>query len=237
LVSTLNSATESMLVVAMLPPLSPVSMLATPSIVMLFAFGRWPLTVNELTCPISRPAPSPCIATPGTRVAKLNSMRPLFAMLVSACVSSANDRSPLVVCSSLTREVTLTLSVRAPTSSTSVPADSLSFALTTRLVCSRVLNPSSVAFSTYESGRTIAKTKRPSASVTTVATSPCDLLVSVTVTPGITPCDESTTVPVTDALVVWACAGALPSATTAAATATSIHARANCRMRAMRTPS
>ena len=84
-----------MLVVAMLPPLSPVSMLATPSIVMLLEFGRWPLTVKPLTDPISLP-PVFCDSAPGTSVAKLKSMRPLLAMFFSASLSSVNERSPLV---------------------------------------------------------------------------------------------------------------------------------------------
>jgi hypothetical protein len=149
-----------MLVVAMLPPLSPVSMLATPSIVMLFEFGRWPFTVNPLTCAISAP-PALCDTTPGTSVAKLNIARPLLAMFVSASFSSVNERSPLVVCSSLMRAVTLMLSCSEPTSSMSVPADNRSFAFTTRFVCSSVLNPSRVARRMYESGRTIGKTNRP----------------------------------------------------------------------------
>jgi hypothetical protein len=49
-----------MLVVAMLPPLSPVSMFETPSIVMLLEFGRWPLTVKLLT---GRAPGRPCSAT------------------------------------------------------------------------------------------------------------------------------------------------------------------------------
>ncbi len=137
-----------MLVVAMLPPLSPVSMLATPSIVMLLEFGRWPFTVKPLTEPSSVPAPAFCESAPGTSVAKLNIMRPLFAMLVSVEFSIVNERSPLFDCSSMERAETWMLSVRAPTSSISMPADSLSLAFTTRLVCSRVLNPSSVADST-----------------------------------------------------------------------------------------
>ena len=79
-----------MLVVAMLPPLSPVSMLATPSIVMLLEFGRWPLTVKPLTGPSSLP-PVFCDSAPGTSVAKLKSMRPLLAMFFSASLSSVND--------------------------------------------------------------------------------------------------------------------------------------------------
>ncbi len=136
-----------MFVVAMLPPLSPVSMFATPSIVMLFEFGRWPLTVKLLTCPSSVVAAAFCDSAPGTSVAKLKSIRPLFAMFFSASFSSVNDRSPLADCTSVTRLDTVTSSVIAPTSSDSVPTDSLSFALTTTLVRSSVLKPWSVAWS------------------------------------------------------------------------------------------
>ena len=85
-----------------------------------------------------------CGSEPGTSVAKLNSMRPLLAMFFSASLSSVNDRSPLVACTSVTRLETLTDSVSWPTSSTSAPAKNLSLALTTTLVRSRVLKPSSV---------------------------------------------------------------------------------------------
>ena len=53
----------------MLPPLSPVSMFETPSIVMLFEFGRWPFTVNELTWFRSFPALLSCESAPGTNSA------------------------------------------------------------------------------------------------------------------------------------------------------------------------
>ena len=135
-----------MLVVTMLPPLLPVSMLATPSIVMLLDSGRWPFTVKPSTDPISLPA-APPDSTPGTRVAKLNSMRPLLAMFSSAWLSSVNDRSPLFDCTSVTRLDTLTSSVMLPTSSVSMPTASLSFAFTTTFVRSSVLKPCSVAWS------------------------------------------------------------------------------------------
>jgi hypothetical protein len=133
-----------MLVVAMLPPLSPVSMLATPSIDIVFEFGRWPLTVKPLTEPISPPA-APFGTAPGTRMAKLNMARPLLAMFCSAEFSSVKERSPLVVCSSLTRVETVTSSVIAPTSRARMPADRRSAALTTRLVRSSFLKPDSSA--------------------------------------------------------------------------------------------
>jgi len=136
----LNSATESMFVVAMLPPLLPVSMLATPSIVTLLELGRWPFTVNPSAAPIS-PPPVLCDNAPGTSVAKLKSARPLLAMFFSASASSANDRSPLVDCSSVTRPVTLTSSLMAPTSRVSAPVVSLSFAFTTTFVRSSRLKP------------------------------------------------------------------------------------------------
>jgi hypothetical protein len=68
-------------------------------------------------------------------------------MLVSAAFSSANERSPLVVCSSLTRLETVTSSVIAPTSMFRAGIVMRSLALTTRLVCSKVLKPWSAASS------------------------------------------------------------------------------------------
>ena len=131
----------------MLPPLLPVSMLATPSIVMLFEFGRWPLTVKPLDLARLRAGGCSARATPGTSSAKLNSVRPLLAMFLSASLSSVNERSPLSVCSSLTRPLTLTLSSMPPTSSVIVPAENLSFALTTTFVRSAVLKPCIVTLS------------------------------------------------------------------------------------------
>ena len=90
-VRILNSPTASVLVVAMLPPLSPVSMLVTPSIVMLFEFGRWPFTVKELTEALSLPAFASSESAPGTSSAKLNIMRPLAAMFYAVKVADVID--------------------------------------------------------------------------------------------------------------------------------------------------
>ena len=61
----------------MLPPLSPVSMLATPSIVMLFEFDRWPFTLKLLTF---AGVSAFCGRTPGTMTARPKKLRPLTAM-------------------------------------------------------------------------------------------------------------------------------------------------------------
>ena len=87
------------------------------------------------------------MTAPGTRFAKLNSMRPLFAMFLRVSLSSVNERSPLVDCSSLTRAETLISSVISPTCSVRTPVESLSFALTTTFVRSRVLKPCRVTLS------------------------------------------------------------------------------------------
>jgi hypothetical protein len=79
--------------------------------------------------------------TPGTSVANPNMARPLFAMFSIVSLPSANARSPLLACSSLTRATTLTLSLISPTSRVTIPAENLSFALTTTLVRSSVLKP------------------------------------------------------------------------------------------------
>jgi hypothetical protein len=62
-------------------------------------------------------------------------------MFFNASLSSVNERSPLADCSSVTRPVTLTCSVIAPTSRVSAPVASLSLAFTTRFVRSSVLKP------------------------------------------------------------------------------------------------
>ena len=94
-----------------------------------------------------------------------------------------------------------------------------SFALTCTVVRSSVLKPCMLTRSTYSSGRTIGKTKRPSASVVAVRVLACVLLVSATVAPGRTPPWASFTWPATDALVVWAATGAAASRQSPAATA------------------
>ena len=68
----------------MLAPLSPVSMLATPSMVMLLEFGRCPFAENWLAL-VGGPAatPPPAIApgtTPGTMPISPKKLRPLTAM-------------------------------------------------------------------------------------------------------------------------------------------------------------
>ena len=130
-----------MFVVTMLPPLSPVSMLATPSMVMLFEFGRWPFTVKPLTCEISV-LPLFWDRAPGTSVAKLKSNRPLFAMFVNVSFDSVNARSPLTDCSGVGLE-TITCSVSPPISSVNSPVEILSFAFTTMFVRCSVLKPCS----------------------------------------------------------------------------------------------
>ena len=142
-------------------------------------------------------------SAPGTSVAKLKSIRPLFAMFFNVSFDRVNERSPLTDWSGVGL-ATVTCSVSPPMSSVSAPVDSLSFAFTIRLVRCSVLNPCSAAWREYVSGRTMGKTKRPPSSVTAVSTLPCVPLVIVTVTPGRTPPCESWTDPETDALVVCA---------------------------------
>jgi hypothetical protein len=100
--------------------------------------------------------------------------------------------------------VTLTSSVRAPISSVRIPAKNLSFAFTTTFVCSRVLKPSRLTRSAYESGRTIGRTNRPSSSVVVVVVAPWVRLVNATVAPASAPPCVSTTEPKIDALAVCA---------------------------------
>jgi hypothetical protein len=124
-------------------PLLPVSMLVTPSMVTLFWVLRSPLVVN---CSALVGFSVPLLGTtPGTRVTKPKSERPLLAMFLIASASSVNERSPLSACSSLTRATTVMLSVISPTSRARMPVVSRSLAATTRLVRSRVLNPSMLA--------------------------------------------------------------------------------------------
>ena len=91
--------------------------------------------------------PVPFWTAPGTSDIKLKSCRDEAAMFVRASLSSANERSPLVDWTSVTRLVTLTSSVIWPTSSVSVPVVILSLAFTTTFVRSSVLNPCRAAWS------------------------------------------------------------------------------------------
>ncbi len=75
------------------------------------------------------------------------------------------------------------------------------------------------------SGRTTAKTKRPSASAVTVCALPWVRLVSVTLAPGSTPPWGSFTEPDTDALVVCACSDVPPARQSAPTSATPTAAR------------
>ena len=109
--------------------------------------GRWPLTVKALTLPFSTPA-TLLVSTPGTRLAKLNSARPLFAMFFRVSLSIENERSPLSTCSSLTRLSTVTFSSIPPTLSAMSPVEARSFALTTTFVRSALLKPDNVTLST-----------------------------------------------------------------------------------------
>ncbi len=129
----------------MLPPLLPVSMLATPSIVMLLEVGRWPFTERSAIC-AAAVSLFRFVTTPGTRVAKVKTERPLLAMFLRASLSRVNERSPLVACSSVTRERTLISSDISPTCKARVPAENLSFAFTTTLARSRVLKPCMLTF-------------------------------------------------------------------------------------------
>ena len=142
---TLNSATESRLVVTMLPPLSPVSMLATPSIVTLLEFGRWPFTVKPPAEPISVPS------------AVLDRARHERHQVEELPRRGGDVREGLA----LQRERALParrldlghaardadLFRHLPTSSVSVPVVILSLALTTTFVRSSVLKPCSATWS------------------------------------------------------------------------------------------
>ena len=87
---------------------------------MLFELGRWPFTVKSLIWS-SSVLPRVCDSVPGTSVAKLKSARPLVAMFFNVSLSSVNERSPLLVCSEVTRLVTLTSSDTPPISSVNDP--------------------------------------------------------------------------------------------------------------------
>ena len=128
-----------MLVVAMLPPLLPVSMLATPSIVMLLEFGRWPFTVKPLTEPISVFA-GVLRQRAGHQRREVEEHPPVVGDVLQRL---ALERERAFAAHRLQLRsrglVTVTSSLSAPTSSVSDPVDSLSFAFTTTFVRSERL--------------------------------------------------------------------------------------------------
>ncbi len=127
----------------MLPPLSPVSMLATPSMVMLFELVRWPFALRLLTCV----GVSAVGMTPGTSPASPKKLRPLTAMFWIAEVCSVKARSPLRSWMSVEAPVTVMLSLIWPIVSVKLPICSRSLALTRTLGRCTVWKPSRLIFS------------------------------------------------------------------------------------------
>jgi len=126
----------------MLPPLSPVSMLLTPSIVRLLALWRWPFERRLLTCV----GVSLSATTPGTIIARPKKLRPLTARFCIACDCMVKARSPLRSWISVVAAVTVMVSDMLPTCIVNVPRPSRSAAFTSTGDRSRVVNPSSVTF-------------------------------------------------------------------------------------------
>ena len=160
----------------MLPPLSPCRMSATPSIVMLLEFGHWPRPVNPLhlrgRAAHVRAAVARLRHAPGTSVARNREGAPSLAMFLSASRLEDEAIFALVVCSSLTRAVTLICSVMAPTSSTIVGTAGV-VRLTITFVRSTVLKPSATGLQGIGVGSSNGgRMNRPSAMVVVVTAFP-----------------------------------------------------------------
>lgn len=112
------------------PWLLPVSMLVMPSICTLFWLARIPLATMVFDCAPSAPGCAAVFTMPAELNARAKKLRPLTAMLCTASPSIANDRSALLVCSSVTRARTVIDSSRAPTSIVITPSERLSPAFT-----------------------------------------------------------------------------------------------------------
>ena len=136
-----------MLVVAMLPPLSPVSMLATPSIVMLFEFGRWPLTVNPLTWPISLPGVGVLRERAGHEQREVEQHAPVVGDVLQRLVLERERALAARRLQLADAAETVTSSVMAPTSSASMPAEKLVVRVDDDVGPLGVLKPCSVALS------------------------------------------------------------------------------------------
>jgi hypothetical protein len=84
----LNSWIESRLIATIGPPLLPVSMSVTPSMVTLFVLGRCPFALMTLDCwPVG--VDCPFTTTPGARKAKPKKSRPFTATFWTTSPSMA----------------------------------------------------------------------------------------------------------------------------------------------------
>ena len=185
----------------MLPPLSPVSMLATPSIVMLFEFDRWPFALRLLTCV----GASVFGTTPGTRPARPKKLRPLTAMFWIAADCSVKARSPLRSWMSVDWPVTVTLSLSWPDRQREDAGHQAVVGVDDDAGPLQRLEAREGQLQRVRcrAGR-YGNRKAPFSSDVTVCSVPCAWLTSTTETPGSTPPWASLTVPETDALVVCA---------------------------------
>ena len=176
------------------------SLLLTPSSVMLRNPSGRPLIVE------SRFAPG--VLMPGRNAMAFSALRVGVGMRVSWSELSVDATVAVSVLISSALLVTVTVSVRLPTSSVSGMFSGWPGATRTALA-SAVLNPVSDAVTVYEPASRAVTEYRPSASVTVSLARLVASSLTTTVTPGTTPPAASFTTPEIDAV---ACACAVPDA-------------------------
>src|ERR1035441_7001734 len=189
-VMTFISAIMSMLVVARVPPLEPVSTLVTPSSVKLFWLLRFPFDAT--------PPNPPVYTIPGSVLVRSKRLRPVSARSTTWRLVRTPERSALAVCTCDAVDSTVTVSFSAPTVSTMSPTETRSLGNTWTSFCSTFLNPGASTVRLYVPGCTCAITKAPSVPVVASRVVPCCALVSVILALMTTACWLSFTTPVSD---------------------------------------
>ena len=177
----------------------------TPSSVMLIAVRGRPLTI-AFRLPFGAD-------TPGSRFTKSIALRVVSGIFVIWFVLTVVEIADDCVCTTSELDDTVTCSVIVPTSSTAFTCAPAPDVRTTSSMITD-LKPCRAIVTVYSPTARPGREKIPSAFETVVDTTPVALCFAVTSAPGITPPDESTTVP-DNVLVPWANAVAAPRPTSA----------------------
>ena len=149
---------------------------------------------------------TPVVFTPGRNVTAFSALRVGVGMRFSWSEFSVAETVAVCVLMSSALLLTVTLSVRAPTSSVTLMLTGEP-EVTRTLSVIAVLNPWSVTVTLYTPGVNAGIVKTPSLFVTALKDVP-PAFATTTVAPGMTPPPLSTTVPlIEDVVVPWANAG------------------------------
>src|ERR1039458_6022837 len=175
-----------------------------PSTVKLFSVPRFPWTYMFHDRVRVSALPASVSTTPGTSCARDITFRLLVKRSEIWWEVTTPERSLLEVCSTEPCAVTVIFSSTEPTASTSVPADSVSDALSIRSFRSIFLNPDASAVSMYPPGTRLLKTKSPRTSVRVWRSAPVVTWRNTMDTPDTGNSLGSTTEPTIEPVIVWA---------------------------------